>query len=53
MKEYESLAFLTQTMSLVSDSETGPDHEFYDVDAVGDIDSDSASPKFFRWDRWS
>ena len=40
-------------MSLISDSEDGPDHQFYDIDAVGDIDSDSASPKFFKWDRWS
>jgi hypothetical protein len=53
LENYESLAILTQTMSLISDSEDGPDHEFYDIDAVGDIDSSSASPKFFKWDRWS
>jgi hypothetical protein len=39
-------------MSLISDNEQGSEHEMYDRDSVGDIDSESASPKFFKWDRW-
>ena len=42
-----------QKMSLISDTEEGPEHQLYDKEAVGDIDSESASPKFFKWDRWS
>ena len=41
-----------QGMSLISDTEQGPEHELYDKESVGDIDSQSASPKFFKWDRW-
>lgn len=51
--EYNSVAYLMQKMSLISDTEDGPEHQLYDKDAVGDIDSDVASPKFFKWDRWS
>ena len=43
---------ILQKMSLISDQVYGPDHEQYNQDAVGDLDSTSASPKFFKWDRW-
>jgi len=40
-------------MSLVSDSEAqnSIESEFYDVNRVGDIFSDSASPVFLKWER--
>ena len=31
---------LNQKMSIISDTENGSDHELYDIDSVGDIDSD-------------
>ena len=42
-------------MSLISSSEakTSIESDFYDLDRVGDIFSDSASPLFFKWERQS
>lgn len=40
-------------MSLISDPENNDDHVLYDENSVGDIDSDEASPKFFKWDRYA
>jgi hypothetical protein len=48
--EYNALGYLMQRMSLVSGTEG--DHELYDRDTVGDLDSETASPKYFKWDRW-
>ena len=40
-------------MSLVSDSEAqnSIESDFYDVNRVGDIFSDSSSPVFLKWER--
>ena len=40
-------------MALVSEMEYGRDHEFYDIESVGNIDSEEASPKFFKWNIWA
>lgn len=44
---------MLEKMSLVSGKTEENDDVIYDKDSVGEIDSDYASPKYFKWDRWS